>query len=110
MPCFWLKQTQIKIKYHEDIIKNNSFRFFKNNACIFNFSYTRISHDYSSIITNFSNYTMDELAEQMLTRFPKQEIVISGPQTKSVTIKNKRLTLLNSMNELIGFCNTAEVI
>jgi DNA-binding transcriptional MerR regulator len=65
---------------------------------------------HSHIITNFSNYSMDELAQQMLNRFPKQEIVISGPQSKNVTIKNKRLTLLSSMNELIGFCNETEVI
>ena len=70
----------------------------------------QVNRLHSHIITNFSNHTMDELAEQMLTRFPKQEIVISGPQSKNVSIKNKRLTLLNSMNELIGFCNTSEVI
>ncbi len=62
------------------------------------------------VITNFSGISMDEFSEQMLSRFTKQEIVLSGPLAASVSIKHKRLTLIHSLQELLEFCNGTEVI
>jgi MerR family transcriptional regulator, light-induced transcriptional regulator len=70
----------------------------------------QVSRLHIHVITNFSNLTMDELAEQMLNRFPMLEIVISGPKSANVTTKNKRLTLLTSLESLVHFCNGKDVI
>lgn len=61
------------------------------------------------VITNLSNLTMNELATEMINRFTKLEIIISGPQAAKVSIHHKRLTLLTSMEDLMKFCNGSDV-
>jgi MerR family transcriptional regulator, light-induced transcriptional regulator len=56
------------------------------------------------VITNFSNLSMDGLAQQMIDLFPQQQIIISGPLTKEITVTHERLAVLRSLNELTDHC------
>lgn len=59
------------------------------------------------VITNFSNRTMDEMVEEILKRFTAQRIIVSGPQVQHINIRDHRLQLINSMDQLLGLCNTS---
>lgn len=59
------------------------------------------------VITNFSNRTMGEMVEEILKRFTAQRIIVSGPQVQHINIRDHRLQLINSMDQLLGLCNTS---
>ena len=56
------------------------------------------------LITHFGYQSPDELVEELLTRFPIQQIVMSGPVSAHVTISHARLKCLRSMQQLLDFC------
>jgi DNA-binding transcriptional MerR regulator len=58
------------------------------------------------VITNFSNKTMDELVSDLLQRTKKHQLIISGPQVNNITIKNKRLHFIHTLDELFQSCSS----
>lgn len=59
------------------------------------------------VITNFSYKTMDEMVAEILQRFSSQTIILSGPQVQHINIRNPRLQLINSLDQLLDLCNTS---
>lgn len=56
------------------------------------------------LITNLTSHTPDDFIKLMLTIFPEQEIVVSGPLAAAVTISDKRLKRILSLQELLMYC------
>ncbi len=56
------------------------------------------------LITSIGHHTPDELMKLLLKKFTKQQIVLSGPFSNSITISNSRLRLLTSSGALLHYC------
>jgi DNA-binding transcriptional MerR regulator len=56
------------------------------------------------LITHFSYRTIDEYVEELLERFPLQQIVVSGPVAAQIKLYHPRLKLLSSMQQLKDYC------
>ena len=57
------------------------------------------------LITHLSYQSPDEYTEDILKRFPKQNLVVSGPVSGQISIRHSRLRLLDSMDALLNYCN-----
>ncbi len=58
---------------------------------------------YFHAITHLYEQPMDDLLKQLKQKFSQQEIIMSGPLTKEVTIDIPGVTLLRSMPEMLEF-------
>lgn len=58
---------------------------------------------YFHAITHLYEQPMDDLLKQLKQKFNQQEIIMSGPLTKEVTIDIPGVTLLRSMPEMLEF-------
>lgn len=58
---------------------------------------------YFHAITHLYEQSMDDLLKQLKQKFNQQEIIMSGPLTKEVTLDIQGVTLLKSMTEMLEF-------
>lgn len=58
---------------------------------------------YFHAITHLYEQPMDDLLKQLKQKFSQQEIIMSGPLTKEVTLNIQGVTLLRSMGEMLEF-------
>ncbi|MGV3594207.1 MAG: MerR family transcriptional regulator [Sediminibacterium sp.] len=58
---------------------------------------------YFHAITHLYEQPMDDLLKQLKQKFSQQEIIMSGPLTKEVTLDIQGVTLLRSMTEMLEF-------
>lgn len=58
---------------------------------------------YFHAITHLYEQPMDDLLKQLKQKFSQQEIIMSGPLTKEVTLNIQGVTLLRSMTEMLEF-------
>ena len=58
---------------------------------------------YFHAITHLYEQPMDDLLKQLKQKFSQQEIIMSGPLTKEVTLDIPGVTLLRSMPEMLEF-------
>jgi DNA-binding transcriptional MerR regulator/DNA-directed RNA polymerase subunit L len=58
---------------------------------------------YFHAITHLYEQPMDDLLKQLKQKFSQQEIIMSGPLTKEVTLDIQGVTLLRSMPEMLEF-------
>lgn len=58
---------------------------------------------YFHAITHLYEQPMDDLLKQLKRKFSQQEIIMSGPLTKEVTLNIQGVTLLRSMTEMLEF-------
>lgn len=63
----------------------------------------KITHLYFHIITNLSGKTLNEVVQELLNKFPKQKLVISGVLAKGITISSDNLTLLKSLEAMLAY-------
>jgi DNA-binding transcriptional MerR regulator len=56
------------------------------------------------LITHLSYRTIDEYVEELLERFPLQQLVVSGPVASQINLYHPRLKLLTSMKQLQDYC------
>jgi DNA-binding transcriptional MerR regulator len=57
------------------------------------------------LITNLTPFSPDDLVQHLLQKFPKQQIVLSGPYSGTIKNTNNRLRLLTSSGALLHYCD-----
>lgn len=58
------------------------------------------------LITNFTHQDPEEYLNSLLSNFPEQNIIASGPVFKELTLVSPRLTLLHSLEEMLAFASS----
>lgn len=104
---------EIPLLFTQYLLKKNGkrSRFFGANVSLDSIEeYTRmqkVDKLQLHVITNFSHLTMDEMVHEILNRFTTQTIIVSGPQVQHINIRDPRLQLIYSLDQLLCLCNTS---
>ena len=61
------------------------------------------THIYCHIVTNLTEYSSDELAQKLCAHYPELQIVLSGPFVSQVTISQRNLKVLKSLEDILEF-------
>lgn len=63
----------------------------------------QITHLYFHLITNLSGKTINELVEELLTKFPEIPLIISGPLANQISISSPKLVCLRTIEQMLEF-------
>jgi hypothetical protein len=90
--CYLLRKNRNKVSYFGCNVPLTAIEEYNKTA---SFSYL-----YFHVVTNLTGISADEYLNQISTKFPDKQIVMSGTQILQVTHVPNNVRLLHSMNEV----------
>jgi DNA-binding transcriptional MerR regulator len=94
---YFLKKKGVRVAYLGTNASNSDLAFYiqKKTVCTLHFH----------LITHLSYQSPDEYIESLLSLFPMQQIVVSGPVSENINIVDSRLKKLTSLQQMLSYCN-----
>jgi DNA-binding transcriptional MerR regulator len=93
--CYLLRKNRNKVSYFGCNVPLTAIEEYNKTA---SFSYL-----YFHVVTNLTGISADEYLNQISTKFPDKQIVMSGTQILQVTHVPNNVRLLHSMSEVLDF-------
>jgi len=93
---YFLKKKGTRIAYLGTGASLSDLEYYVNKTPVFTLHF--------HLITHFSYSTPEEYVEELLQRFPLQQLVVSGPVAAQIKQYHPRLKLLTSMQQLLDHC------
>lgn len=101
---------EIPILYAQYLLKKAGYRVVYFGASVHNeaiatyIAQHQVDRLHFHVITHFSGQTLPEMVEEMLSQFPAQEIVVSGPMANEIDFSHPRLKTIHSFEEMLAVC------
>jgi len=94
---YFLKKKGVRVAYLGTNASNSDLAYYihKKPVCTLHFH----------LITHLSYQSPDEYIESLLSLFPMQQIVVSGPVSENINIVDSRLKKLTSLQQMLSYCN-----
>lgn len=67
-----------------------------------------VTHLYFHLITNFTNYSIDDYILKLASTFPEKKIIAAGPATINATVSADNVTILKSLKEMLDFTSQVQ--
>ncbi|MFO0415295.1 MAG: MerR family transcriptional regulator [Bacteroidota bacterium] len=93
---YFLKKKGTRIAYLGTGASFSDLEYYVNKTPVFTLHF--------HLITHFSYSTPLKYVEELLQRFPLQQLVVSGPVAAQIKIYHPRFKLLTSMQQLLDYC------
>lgn len=94
---YFLKKKGVRVAYLGTNASISDLTFYIHKKPV----YTLHFH----LITHLSYQSPDEYVQTLLSHFPEQKIVVSGPVSEKIQIVDTRLKKLTSLQQLLSYCD-----
>lgn len=99
---YFLRKKSVRVAYLGTNSSINDLEFFIHKNPVFTIHF--------HLITHLSYQSIDDYVLTLISQFPNQQIVVSGPVSEKINIVDTRLKKLTSLQQFLTYCSYTESV